>query len=500
MLARARVPVILVLSCAAAGSTARTVEATSSLTVVKVEPIATQFLLLNVLEYRLGDELRKSLVTGAVGAGAFCTIGNEIVYTSGNGRSLSIDLDRATAKTGRLPDLDLGAGDFVNAKHIRYFETNPRVHSLIERDGVFYATYDHFRKETDSIHFELARFRAGDRGWSVVFRSPALDVAHYTLGNGGAMLFVGRRLYFSIGDYALERVNHLPSDLAPQNSALPWGKVMAVDLDTHAVQMVSMGHRNVLGLVTLRDGRMLASEQGPRGGDKLAFITPGRNHGWPLVSGGADYGTFKPIGDRKTTSFEPPFFEFMPSVALTQIVELEHFDDLWDGDLLLGSLKAQSLYRVRLSAGRVLHTEQIALGHRLRDVKQIGSRIVVLGDDYSFLVLEADHDLMAQRRSLHADPTLHLCTACHDFGEHATAFAPSLRHLFGRPIAGSDFARYSPALKAAAGARKWDQDTLAAFVRSPDRFAPGTTMPNLHISEADVQRIVVGLRNLRDEP
>ena len=46
----------------------------------------------------------------------------------------------------------------------------------------------------------------------------------------------------------------------------------------------STGHRTPYGLAFAPDGRLWELEHGPRGGDELNLIEPGKNYGWPLVS------------------------------------------------------------------------------------------------------------------------------------------------------------------------------------------------------------------------
>ena len=50
-----------------------------------------------------------------------------------------------------------------------------------------------------------------------------------------------------------------------------------------------MGHRTPYGLAFAPDGRLWELEHGPRGGDELNLIEPGRNYGWPLVSYAVNY-------------------------------------------------------------------------------------------------------------------------------------------------------------------------------------------------------------------
>ena len=46
----------------------------------------------------------------------------------------------------------------------------------------------------------------------------------------------------------------------------------------------SIGHRTPYGLAFAPDGRLWELEHGPKGGDELNLIQPGKNYGWPLVS------------------------------------------------------------------------------------------------------------------------------------------------------------------------------------------------------------------------
>ena len=49
------------------------------------------------------------------------------------------------------------------------------------------------------------------------------------------------------------------------------------------------GHRTPYGLAFAPDGRLWEVEHGPRGGDELNLIEPGKNYGWPLVSYAINY-------------------------------------------------------------------------------------------------------------------------------------------------------------------------------------------------------------------
>ncbi|MFP5330670.1 MAG: PQQ-dependent sugar dehydrogenase, partial [Alphaproteobacteria bacterium] len=130
----------------------------------------------------------------------------------------------------------------------------------------------------------------------------------------------GQYLFLSSGD----RQKMDPA----QDYSVNLGKVLRLTLDGtpapgnpwarrggRAAEFWSMGHRNVLGLAFAPDGRLWATEMGPKGGDEINLILEGRNYGWPLVSYGSHYdGT--PIPERLPgRSFEEPKVWWNTSVS-----------------------------------------------------------------------------------------------------------------------------------------------------------------------------------------
>jgi glucose/arabinose dehydrogenase len=152
----------------------------------------------------------------------------------------------------------------------------------------------------------------------------------------------------------------------------------------------SYGHRSPQGLeFDPRTGRLWSTEMGPRGGDELNLIRPGRNYGWPLVSKGMDYdGT--PVEYGKELGIEPdlaaieqPVVDLTPAPAVSSFVvyEGDAFPG-WRHDLIVGTLKARELYRFVLDGERVAHRELLLSGlARIRDVE-------VAPDGTIYLLLE----------------------------------------------------------------------------------------------------------------
>ncbi|HWA89129.1 MAG TPA: PQQ-dependent sugar dehydrogenase, partial [Rhizomicrobium sp.] len=77
----------------------------------------------------------------------------------------------------------------------------------------------------------------------------------------------------------------------------------------------STGVRTPYGLAFGPDGKLWEVEHGPRGGDELNLIEPGKNYGWPLVSYGVNYdGVPIPSPDTRSDLTKPVIY-WAPVIA-----------------------------------------------------------------------------------------------------------------------------------------------------------------------------------------
>ncbi len=116
-------------------------------------------------------------------------------------------------------------------------------------------------------------------------------------------------------------------------------------------EIYSYGHRNVQGLVyDAREDLLLAHEHGPRGGDEINVIEPGKNYGWPIISYGIDYtgAMITPYTARE--GMKQPLLQWTPSIAPSGMTRYRgHLFPEWQGDLLVGALAARNIHRVTLN-------------------------------------------------------------------------------------------------------------------------------------------------------
>lgn len=232
----------------------------------------------------------------------------------------------------------------------------------------------------DANHTCLARGRLGQGGLLGVeelFRAqPAKEGnAHYggrmtwlpdgtlalSLGDGFDYREEAQKLSSHIG--TLVRLN--PDGSAPRDNPFV-GRPDALP------EIYSYGHRNVQGLVFDREHRrLIAHEHGPRGGDEINIIEPGRNYGWPVVTHGLDYTGARVSPYTEYIGMASPALHWTPSIAPSGLAL--YSGDLfpaWRGDLLVGALASKSVHRVVLADDGAVDMQTLftELDERIRDV------------------------------------------------------------------------------------------------------------------------------------
>jgi glucose/arabinose dehydrogenase len=138
----------------------------------------------------------------------------------------------------------------------------------------------------------------------------------------------------------------------------------------------SYGHRNPQGMAyDYTHRRLWLIEHGPRGGDEINLVLPGRNYGWPVISYGKEYWNPMAVGEgTHREGMEQPVKQYTPSIAPGSL--LLYTGDAfpaWRGNLFTGALKLQHLNRVALSEdGKAIGEERLLteLGERIRALAQ----------------------------------------------------------------------------------------------------------------------------------
>ncbi|MEO5938894.1 MAG: PQQ-dependent sugar dehydrogenase [Sphingomonas sp.] len=202
----------------------------------------------------------------------------------------------------------------------------------------------------------------------------------------------GRYLFLSSG----ERQRFTPA----QDPKQALGKVLRLTLDGKAApgnpmfaaggveaMTWSTGHRNTYGMVFTPDGRLWEEEMGPRGGDELNLILPGKNYGWPIVSNGDNYSG-QPIPDHPSRpEFEAPKLWWNPSISPGGMIYYSGgmFPEL-KGSLLITAMSDAGLMHVTLAGDTASPSHFWDFGTRLRDIAQAPDGSIWLLEDEGKLV------------------------------------------------------------------------------------------------------------------
>jgi glucose/arabinose dehydrogenase len=130
------------------------------------------------------------------------------------------------------------------------------------------------------------------------------------------------------------------------------------------------GHRTPYGLAFAPDGRLWELEHGPRGGDELNLIEPGKNYGWPLVSYATNYNrTPIPHPDTRPDLTKPVIY-WTPIIGPGNLTFYKgKMFSQWQGSALIGGMESQTLNRITFDGkGGATPAERWDVGHRIRDV------------------------------------------------------------------------------------------------------------------------------------
>ncbi|MEM8636050.1 MAG: PQQ-dependent sugar dehydrogenase [Pseudomonadota bacterium] len=297
-----------------------------------------------------------------------------------------------------------------------------------------------------------------------------------------------------------------------------FGKILEIDSETNTASIYARGVRNPQGLVRTASGDLWETEHGPRGGDEINLLERGVDYGWPLVTYGLDYGPKDwpfSTDQGRHEGFTKPIHAFSVSVAPSELVEVAAESELvrWRGDLLMGSLRAQSLFRMRIENGRLMTMEQMEFGERMRDLTWLengwlailtgSSKIILIRSPAPTIedttpepltiagysaVNEIESRLAASLRqgSWGRELFAKNCATCHNLSSEP-APGPRLDGIIGARIAREADYSYSAALEAASG--RWTRAKLGAFLRNPEELYSGTAMPSFDFGKYEYRAL-----------
>ena len=127
-------------------------------------------------------------------------------------------------------------------------------------------------------------------------------------------------------------------------------------------EIYAYGLRSPEGLaINPATGELWESEFGPRGGDEINIIRPGKNYGWPVVTYGIEYSGEK-VGDgiQQKEGVQQPVYYWDPVVSPSGIAFYNsNVIPEWKGNLFVGGLSSMHIVRLVIKNNKVVGEERL---------------------------------------------------------------------------------------------------------------------------------------------
>src|SRR5262245_23396676 len=194
------------------------------------------------------------------------------------------------------------------------------VHPRFAENGFIYLTYSK-RGRGDTPALARARFD-GNRLTDVrdIFVSDAWSDSG---GNTGSRIVFGLdgMIYMSVGDrhdrrFSQNLSNHAGKILRLRDDGSVPNDNPFVGQPNVRPEIFTFGNRNPQGLaIDPRTGALFENEHGPKGGDEINLLQPGRNYGWPVITYGRNYDGTIITNETAREGMEQPLVYWVPSIG-----------------------------------------------------------------------------------------------------------------------------------------------------------------------------------------
>ena len=262
------------------------------------------------------------------------------------------------------------------------------LHPRFEENRLVYFTYSHGTNSANRTRIARATFDGSALSdWRVIFEVSQTKNRGQHFGSRLVWLPDGT-LLASIGDggnppvelegeFIRQQAQNLSSHLGKvirinDDGSIPSDNPFANDAEA-APEVWSYGHRNIQGLAfDSTTNQVWATEHGSRGGDEVNLVEAGENYGWPIVTHSREYSGGLISPEKSLPGMVDPKVVWTPSIAPSGLAVYTGaaFPE-WRGNLFAGGLVSRDIRRIELDeSGNVVNEESIAIGQRVRDVRQ----------------------------------------------------------------------------------------------------------------------------------
>ncbi len=265
-----------------------------------------------------------------------------MLFTERPGKIYSVDLKKSNEPV-EIASIEeaapIGEGGLLGLAVHPDFQHNPFVY-------VYYTYQLHDNYLNRVVRYQLSENKLHDPSL-IIDKIPGAPTH-----NGGRIRFgPDNYLYITTGDA------QIPDAAQDINSFA--GKILRIKDDGSIPEdnpfinspVYSYGHRNPQGIAWDEQGQLWATEHGPTAHDEINLIKPGRNYGWPIITGkGSQSGM-------ETPAIESGYVTWAPAGA-----------EILDNVLYFCGLRGRALYGFDLKTKKLSKYLSGSLG-RLREIK-----------------------------------------------------------------------------------------------------------------------------------
>jgi glucose/arabinose dehydrogenase len=196
----------------------------------------------------------------------------------------------------------------------------------------------------------------------------------------GALQYGSRILFDKQGNLFVSTGERAGNDIRvkAQDLSAAIGKIIHITKEGKAVpdgpfvntpnakpEIYAYGFRNPEGMAwNPETNELWEAEFGPRGGDEINIIRPGKNYGWPLVTYGIEYSGEKVgQGIQQKDGIEQPVYYWDPSISPSGITFYNsNVIEEWKGNLFVGGLGGSHIARLVIKNNKVVGEERLLEG------------------------------------------------------------------------------------------------------------------------------------------
>ncbi len=140
-------------------------------------------------------------------------------------------------------------------------------------------------------------------------------------------------------------------------------------------ELYTIGHRNPPGLaIHPVTGQIWLGEFGPKAGDEINLLEPGKNYGWPIITYGIEYSGQKVgAGIQQKENMEQPVYYWDPAISPSGMTfyKGKRIPE-WENNLFVCALGSTHIARLHIANNKVLGEERLLVSEsqRFRDITQ----------------------------------------------------------------------------------------------------------------------------------